>query len=128
MLASGRDDTALINAIVNDNILVAAYVNTFMALESMTLAQAKAYTKSATPLALLGDDPLFIVPKPTNPDLFEATSRSFAALAGFILEGQWLGVVFDIVSLGQRPYPVIHDGRKLWKWGPTLGRRLPRHH
>jgi hypothetical protein len=34
----------------------------------------------------------------------------------------------DIVFLGQMPFPVMVENRVKWFWGPTLGRRLFKHH
>lgn len=35
----------------------------------------------------------------------------------------------DVVFLGNRPYNLrAPDGTRIWRWGPTLGRRLYKHH
>jgi len=99
MNASGRDDTALLNALVN--IIAQKHV---------------ASRRSAdTDMIIMGDDALLLS---TSDDLVNLTNY-FAEL-GLVVKVKQNACCWFSVFLGRRPYPVA--GRLYW--GRTLGRAL----
>lgn len=121
MNASGRDDTALSNGVLNGFAaflsIVAAYLG--RPLLSLTVADVNK-CKSEILLSVCGDDSLGRVPSMTETRRiqFERDVSANIAMFGFEAKLQTSYQLFDAVYLGNRPYPT----RKGWFWGKTIGR------
>lgn len=131
MMASGRDDTALANAIKNGIAASAAFSAALwhVPITKMTREQW-AHARERFRLGVVGDDGLSSLPdttflgEPVHSDAFrKRVEENFMAL-GFIPKAYTSDRWQDIVFLGNRLYKV---GGRLY-WGPTLGRRLYKHH
>jgi len=130
MNASGRDDTALANALLNGVVMSSALAAAYFSvqLEDLSVQQWREFSHLAA-LAVVGDDSLCFCPttrsdgNPWSETDMRAVSDNIAK-SGFIAKLGWSHRVVDAIFLGNRPYKVA--GR--WYWGPTLGRRLFKHH
>lgn len=131
MNASGRDDTALANAVLNGLAMSWAIACALWDCDPIALTQEMwLAAQEVVRLAIVGDDSIAGIPMkdlngnpidlPAFSTRVEATIRrlGFIPKLGHSLRWQ------DIVFLGCRPYKV--SGR--YMWGPTLGRRLYKHH
>jgi len=121
MNASGRDDTALANAVLNG---FAAYLSACAAwldvpLMSLTPAMVSA-CKSDIIMSVCGDDSLGSIPDCTQErrEKFCKDMAANIAMFGFEAKLQASTKLYDSVYLGQRPYPT----EKGWFWGKTIGR------
>lgn len=130
MNGSGRPDTSLAN-IVNS---LAALINLSCVLMTGTPADEMPFdrvvrTLEHVMLSANGDDSLLRVPKTCHvqrEDMPAVVQKQIARF-GFIATSDKQLITDDpsqIVFLGNTIYPV--SGK--WYWGPTLGRRLPKHH
>lgn len=121
MNASGRDDTALANAILNG---VATTLSIIAALAgksvlSLSAADVKRWREKFS-LSVCGDDSLGALPPFSQSQMESLRSVISANLAEFGFEAK-LGTsprLEDAVYLGMRPYPT----RQGWFWGKTIGR------
>lgn len=123
MNASGRDDTALANAILNG---FATYLSACAAylgkpLLTLTVEDVRA-CRSQINLSVCGDDSIGALPPMT-----EENARAFAdamsnniAMFGFEAKLEHSEDLSRAVYLGMRPYPV--NGK--WFWGKTIGRAV----
>lgn len=127
MNASGRDDTALANALLNGVAMTIALAAVYWGKQPMDLADSELATwLEVSRLAIVGDDCLAAVPAACRNGAAWAACDVAAATAKFGFKAE-VGIshrLVDAVFLGCRPYRV--GGR--WLWGPTLGRRLYKHH
>nr|WEU70897.1 MAG: RNA-dependent RNA polymerase [Hangzhou yanvirus-like virus 1] len=121
MNASGRDDTALANAILNG---FAAYLSACAAylrkdLFSLTPGDVEGCFSDIF-VSVCGDDSLGRIPLMTETGQLEFNARmsSNIALFGFEAKLRTSNKLFDAVYLGMRPYPT----EKGWFWGKTIGR------
>lgn len=124
MNASGRDDTALANAIING---FAAYLSSTAAFYQIPLMQLTVDLVRSCPvrLAVCGDDTLGFLPPldAARRAAFQNDLSANLALFGLDAAGDKVVVTQEIercVFLGMRPYPVA--GRYLW--GRTIGRAI----
>jgi len=131
MNCSGRDDTALINALLNWASQTTAWIAEFCGvgingLSRLTPEQVgKAH--SGINLICLGDDSLASVPHlPSSTSLRRV--ESYIAGLGFSCKIAVAQEKDEVVFLGSRPYWAIVNGTETLSWGPTLGRRLYKHH
>jgi hypothetical protein len=121
MNASGRDDTALANAILKG---FATYLSVAAAwlgveIEDLTREQLDSLDGIIT-LSVCGDDSLGSLPL-VNAERKAQLARDIAAniaMFGFEAKLEMSNELFDAVYLGMRPYPT----RKGWFWGKTIGR------
>lgn len=123
MNASGRDDTALANALLNG---FAIFLSIVAAVENVPLSHV---TRSMLGrargwlwVAVCGDDSLVAVQRSVPLDFRDRVSRNIAHF-GFCAEAEKLVVTrnpFEHVFLGMRPYP-LKEG---WAFGKTVGRAL----
>lgn len=123
MNASGRADTALMNALVNASIQLGAYVSSFYQkpIELVTEYEYECFTKRFA-MGLLGDDS--IVFTQTRENTANDVQQYMASL-GFEAAGtKYWRTPHHITFLGQRVYPVLERGRPTIAWGPSIGRRL----
>jgi hypothetical protein len=123
MNASGRADTALMNALINGYVQLSAYMceslNT--KIEDVTSGQYQAFLENFY-IGLLGDDSVtFTLP---FPNIGNRVSDHIA-LYGFEARDMktWVHPKF-ITFLGQRVYPVLNGKEKTIAWGPSIGRKL----
>lgn len=129
MNASGRDDTALANAVLNGVAMSVSAAASWAGVRPERLEPA-VYQEflSLSKLAIVGDDSLYFLPGTlrsgeawTDPSSgIKATLQRF----GFIAKVGHSTNIKDAVFLGCRP--MQHRGQ--WHWVPTLGRRLYKHH
>lgn len=121
MNASGRDDTALANAVLNGfaTTLSAAAAFYGVALGELSLEQLREF-RAQSILSVCGDDSLGVLPKLSRERLAEFRERFNANIAafGFVAKLQVMDSLQDVLYLGMRPYWVA--GR--WTWGKTIGR------
>lgn len=128
MNASGRDDTALANAILNGFAMVLSLTAAHCGkpLLQVVSEDITNFTTVAK-VALVGDDVLAALPPATTCgpwlDSSEVIKNNLAQF-GFIAKVGMSPRIVDAVFLGCRPYRVAGS----WRWGPTLGRRLYKHH
>lgn len=121
MNASGRDDTALANGVLNG---FAAYLSACAAwldipLRSLTPQMVEG-CKAIIIMSVCGDDSLGSIPDCTQVRR-EKFCRDMAhniSLFGFEAKLQASTKLYDAVYLGQRPYPT----KAGWFWGKTIGR------
>lgn len=121
MNASGRDDTALANGILNG---FASYLSACAALLEKSLFDltlddvmgCRPFIK----LSVCGDDSLGSLPPMTEERMakWRADMATNIAMFGFEAKLNSSTKLYDAVYLGMRPYPT----RKGWFWGKTIGR------
>lgn len=111
MNASGRDDTALLNALLNGPVCWLALSCGLQGVELEDLKQLSDVT-----LGVVGDDMAAGFDGPIDKAIVERTVARF----GFIPKLGSSEHLSDLVFLGSRPYKLPGE----WAWGPTLGRRL----
>ncbi len=119
MNASGRDDTALANALFNGialalSIAAAIAQKDVMDLEDHDIERMKQVVN----IAVVGDDSLVALSLDVEPiaDAIVANLGKF----GLSVKSQFSRDLVDVTFLAMMPYPVAGT----YYWGPTLGRRL----
>lgn len=129
MNASGRDDTALANALLNGiaMCLSLAQLHFDLPLEELQEHHLDALM-GVFMVAVVGDDSLIAAPETTAAGrpwstLIDALVGKLAEF-GFQAKIGFSYRIVDAVFLGCRPYRV--GGR--WWFGPTIGRRMFKHH
>jgi hypothetical protein len=127
--ASGRDDTALANALLNGVAMMIALTAVDNGVHPRQVTREQMCSSmSIFRLAVVGDDSVAALPamRRTGEPWLLAGGAVAEAIAHFGFEAEVGTSVHraDAVFLGQRPYR-YHSG---WHWGPTLGRRLYKHH
>lgn len=123
MNASGRDDTALLNALLNGLAMVLSVTASWYRIPLMEVTPSDVIRISShLDLSVCGDDALGFLP-PVAPDrarefidCARANLKSFGFKAKMFASDRFE----DAVYLGHRPLPV--DG--VWYWSRTLGRCL----
>jgi hypothetical protein len=115
--ASGRDDTALANALVNGIVLAIAFACALSGKEpwDLTLADLR---DERYQIAVVGDDSL--VACHFDVDRYRADIIRVVEGFGLVVKAGTSKEMVDVTFLGQMPYLA---GGKFY-WGPTLGRRL----
>lgn len=121
MNASGRDDTALANAVLNGvstalSITAAWYNVDLRAVTRPMLLSMRAIFA----LSVCGDDSLGRLPIVSAERMEQLRSDVVANIARFGFEAKFemSNDILDAVYLGMRPYPT----EKGWFWGKTIGR------
>lgn len=126
MNASGRDDTSLVNAILNGVVIFLSLTAAYFRIDVSQLNAAMVqYGKENFDIAVVGDDSLAYVPPLALSEHEDFARRLSANIATFGLDAAGekiqLGMdVHDQVFLGMRMYE--HDGDLIW--GRTVGRAL----
>lgn len=121
--ASGRADTALMNALINYFVQLTAYVENFYgkSFNDVTHDELDGFMDQFR-IAVLGDDSLTVTKYFEGMETFVSD-----VIAEFGFEARDMKTHRDprrAVFLGNRLYPVLADGVKTNAWGPTIGRRL----
>lgn len=125
MNASGRADTALMNALINGLVQVASYAMAEQNVQDLSLLDDNTTRQmlSRMRIAVLGDDSLTV----TN-WFGDIEQKVGDAVARFGFEARDMKVRREpqhCVFLAQRPYPTVNrKGEKRLLWGPTIGRKL----
>jgi hypothetical protein len=119
MNASGRDDTALANALFNG---IALTMSLAAALAGVTVDQVTpghiARAKEVFQVAVVGDDSL--VACEVDVSGFAPAIVANLERFGLVVKAQCSPHLADVTFLGSMPYPVAGH----FYWGPTIGRRL----
>lgn len=116
--ASGRDDTALANAILNGLALSLSFAAAFTGKEMGDLTSLDIELASNVfSIAVVGDDSLVACSVEIEPFL-EKIQRHIEEF-GLTAKMGHSSDLCDVTFLGMMPFPV---GRKFY-WGPTIGRR-----
>ncbi|APG78135.1 RNA-dependent RNA polymerase [Hubei yanvirus-like virus 1] len=119
MNASGRDDTALANALVNGIVLALSFTAVLAGKSIESLEEADVLWASRQfSIAVVGDDSLVACSFDVRPlvGAIEGKIRRFGLVAKCFSSEE----LCDVTFLGMMPYPVAGD----LYWGPTIGRRL----
>lgn len=125
MLASGRDDTSLMNAILNGLVMglsVAAAI-AGVSLENLQkehLRYAEAYVR----ISICGDDTLGFLPKHLwgDRDRIMREIEINISRFGLVTKLDCTNYLGSAVYLGMRPYNVPTPSGRRWLWGRTIGR------
>jgi hypothetical protein len=121
MNASGRDDTALANGILNGFASYLSACAAWLQVDLFSLTpQQVSQCMSEIKLSVTGDDSLGRIPacSAQRRDKFCEDMAGNIARFGFEAKLQASDRLFDAVYLGMRPYPT----RQGWFWGKTIGR------
>lgn len=116
---SGRDDTALANALLNGIVLGMSFAAALAGVDLLELQPEHIEAaKGLVRIGIVGDDSLvgckFNVDK--FKDQIQANIKRFGLIAK-VESSHWIG---DVTFLGMMPYPT----RRGLQWGPTIGRRM----
>lgn len=127
MNGSGRDDTSMLNVLLNGSAQYWAWSITLLGHPPCdAVADELAWLDTVLRIAVMGDDSLTVVPALDyrGRPWVEATYTAALECLGFEVKLLTSTNAWEVVYLGCRPYPV--EGGLAW--GPTLGRRLYKHH
>lgn len=117
--ASGRDDTALANALLNGLVLAMSFASALCGkqVEDVTEEDLR-HASEHFNIAIVGDDSLVACDMVIDPYVraIETGIRAF----GLVAVVQHSISLVDVTFLGMMPYMV----RGSYYWGPTIGRRL----
>lgn len=123
MLASGRDDTALVNAMVNGVAMSLSLTAALLGIRIDEITEYD-YRKASTyyRLAIVGDDCLVML---RGVDQFLAALivghiRTF----GLSAKAGWSRDIERVTFLGMCPYNLPSKTGRIWAFGPTIGRRM----
>lgn len=121
MNASGRDDTALANAVLNGFAMFCALASALASVPILGLRpNIIQWAMGFIRLSVTGDDSLAFVKGVKDLERFQEQVVAGVAAFGFEAKLLYCPRIFDMVYLGMRPYPV--GGR--WFFGRTIGRAL----
>jgi hypothetical protein len=130
MMCSGRPDTALGNAIKNG---LATFFAIVAAVAGLNVAQLDAvpdavwaWATDNVKVVVVGDDSIIAIRLPegqTLPAVLQRVEQNICRL-GFISKLEPRKHLRELVFLGNRPYLIGEH----YEWGPSLGRRLYKHH
>lgn len=117
--ASGRDDTALANALFNGTALAMSIAAALCGVPLTSLQPHHLYSAALrTDIAVVGDDSL--VACNFDVEALRPAIVSNLEAFGLVVKANSSTNIEDVTFLGQMPYPVGGT----YYWGPTLGRRL----
>lgn len=121
MNASGRDDTALANAVLNGVATTLSVVAALAGKELLSLTKGDLLRwREHFSLSVCGDDSLGSLPPFSASEMATLRQRISSNLAEFGFEAklETSPRLEDAVYLGMRPYPT----KSGWFWGKTIGR------
>lgn len=117
---SGRDDTALANALLNGVVLAMSFAAALHGVEPQDVAPWMiGKTSALLNISVVGDDSLVACYFDID-DYKESVERNIRRF-GLIVKGESSKDLHDVTYLGMMPYPVRSGALQ---WGPTIGRRL----
>lgn len=120
--ASGRDDTALANGILNGFATFTSACAAWLSIEveDLTVEDLKHCVAIGIKLSVCGDDSLGRLPMCSEAKMTDFRRRFNAQIVKFGFKAKLCTSphLVDAVYLGQRPYPTD----KGWFWGKTIGR------
>lgn len=134
MNGSGRPDTSLSN-ILNSLFCLALSITAIcfnVEPEMVTFEQVLAVLDVIRVIGS-GDDSVCVVPKTfrgreLTQSLWEELMPKYIAKFGFLAKVEPNPTFAEMVFLGNRAYPVMRGTERQWLWGPTIGRRMVKHH
>jgi hypothetical protein len=121
MNSSGRDDTALSNAVLNGFVAYLSAVSAFLKKDLYLLTESDLFSCfNKIKISICGDDSIGRLPFLPADRLEEFRQQMAHNIARFGFDAKLCASqkLYDAVYLGQRPYPT----RKGWFWGKTIGR------
>lgn len=121
MNASGRDDTALANGVLNGFAAYLSAAAAYLQVPLLSLTPEDYYRVAPLiKISVCGDDSLGSLPEMSAARMqqFCADMSANIAMFGFEAKLQASNRLYDAVYLGHRPYPT----KKGWFWGKTIGR------
>lgn len=117
---SGRDDTALANALFNGLALCTAFAAAFAGktVEEVTVDDLQRASELCI-ISIVGDDSLV----GCHVDIAPYAEQIVAGLKrfGLVVKAEHSRNLCDVTYLGMMPYQV---GPRAFEWGPTIGRRM----
>lgn len=120
MNASGRDDTALANALLNGLVMSISIAAAHHGIPVHAVRREHLATVSGIyNLSVVGDDSLCFGPANIDQMFCDRVAHNVSVF-GFSAKIGWSPNPADATYLGMMPYRLPGE----WKWGPTLGRRL----
>lgn len=121
MNASGRDDTALANGVLNGFATYLSVAAAYLGIDLLELTvEHLREVRSVIALSVCGDDSLGCLP-PMSKDHLSVMAekvRANISMFGFEAKLECSDRIHDAVYLGMRPYPT----KSGWFWGKTIGR------
>lgn len=125
MNASGRDDTALANALLNGAAMFLSLVSVYARKPVVALTEADVrHWSGVLNLSICGDDSLAVLPYlPVTEEVFRSELSAALASFGFTAGSDKMKISrepFDFVYLGMRP----HCSEGKWYFAKTIGRAL----
>lgn len=131
MNASGRDDTAVMNALINGLCIFFSILSYYYQVPMHHVDRITdddiSYISQRIHIAVLGDDSLVRIDDSLLRGDYEEFKTAMAqnvAQWGIEAKPQMEKEFRRAVFLGNRPYPCDCDGKPAVLWGPTIGRRL----
>jgi hypothetical protein len=119
MNASGRDDTALANALFNGIALSISIAAALHGVNPLDLKEEHLQlARELVNIAVVGDDSLVAFTCDIAP--YAEQINNNLKMFGLVVKSEWSYRLCDVTFLGQMPYLVSNQ----LFWGPTLGRRL----
>lgn len=117
--ASGRDDTALANAILNGIVLSLSISAALCGVDISDLQEHHLnYAKDLVQIAVVGDDSL--VACSLDIAVYRKEIENNIQSFGLIVKAETSYDLWNVTFLGMMPYPVKGE----LYWGPTIGRRV----
>lgn len=130
MMCSGRSDTAITNSLLNAIATAFAHVVAVTGVapqDVIRLSPEQVRTAlDGYKIYVVGDDSVVTCPG-AGPG-YEAAVEAAYTYIGFQAKLSEARGPSEVVFLGHRPYLVGTPVGPAWRWGPTLGRRLYKHH
>lgn len=119
--ASGRDDTALVNGVLNGFATFLSATAAYLSKDVLELTRADVHVgMKEIKLSVCGDDSLGAVPwmPEARMAMFRTLFNQSIEKFGFVAKLCTSDTLEDAVYLAMRPYPT----KKGWFWGKTIGR------
>lgn len=130
MMLSGRSDTAIMNSLFNALVTASAHVLARLGLgwEHLSALDHQRFRDELSKYRMyfVGDDSTVVGP-PADAGYSGRLERLYAR-AGLTSKIEETSDLSKVVFLGHRPYNMRLGNARKWVWGPTLGRRMYKHH
>ena len=125
MLASGRDDTSLLNALLNGFVMGMAVAAALANKDVRDLTAADiSFAKVVARISICGDDTLGFLPNDLWPRRVQImrSIEDTIKLFGLVPKLDCSNYLGQAVYLGMRPYNIPFGTGRKWMWGRTIGR------